>query len=513
MTIFPDIQNLLPDQVVFETDRGKIELPGSERVVYNDITLTVNGGRVCVSAEGTGLRFITLEYGYDMPEDSRFLGDAWERGYGELEWRGFVFDRVMPWYFFALSGETLGGFGVRTNPGAMCSFSCDRRGVKLHIDLRCGGDPVELASRELTLCEIVSAEYKAGDPTELFLHQRDFLRLLVRKAVFPSENVYGFNNWYYAYGNSSREEILANCAHLEKLTAGNKVRPYMVIDDGWQVCHGDGFDGGPWNAGNSDYGDMPSLAAEMAAHNVQPGIWIRPLLDRNPDLKPEMFRAVKPGAEQPLDPTAPGVLEYVAGTVDLICDWGFKLIKYDFTSYDVAGRWGFEMGRGFCTDGIHFRDRSRTTAEIITALYKTIHEAAAGRAIILGCNCVGHLGAGYMEINRTGDDTSGRDYARTRRMGYNTLAFRMPQHNVFYAVDADCAGLTADIPWEQNLVWLKMLAGSGTPTFVSVAPDLLNDAQNAVLADLLKTASEIKTAAVPQDVLVTTTPERYIVIS
>ncbi len=513
MTVFPDIQNLVPDRVVLETDRGRTEMPGSERVVYDDITLTVNGRKVAVSAQSTGLRFVTLEYRYDMPEDSRFLGDAWERGYGGFEWRGFVFDRVMPWYFFALSGDILGAFGVKTNPGAMCSFSCDRRGVKLHIDLRCGGDPVELAGRELTLCGIVSAEYKAGDPTELFLRQRDFLRLLVKKAVFPPHNVYGFNNWYYAYGNSSREEILANCAHLEKLTAGNKVRPYMVIDDGWQILHGDGFNGGPWNAGNADYGDMSSLAAEMAAHNVLPGIWIRPLLDNNPDLKPEMFRSVEPGAERPLDPTDSETLKYIAETVDLICGWGYKLIKYDFTTFDITNRWGPGMGFSFCADYIHFRDRSRTTAEIITELYKTIHTAAAGRALILGCNCVGHLGAGYMELNRTGDDTSGRDYDRTRRMGYNTLAFRMPQHNVFYAVDADCAGLTADIPWEKNLVWLRMLAESGTPMFVSVAPDLLSDEQNAVLAGFLKTASEIKTVAVPQDILWTTTPEKYTVIS
>ena len=38
--------------------------------------------------------------------------------------------------------------------------------------------------------------------------------------------------------------------------------------------------------------------------------------------------------------------------------------------------------------------------------------------------------------NRTGDDTSGRIWERTRRMGVNTLAFRLPQHNAFYHIDA-----------------------------------------------------------------------------
>ena len=46
-----------------------------------------------------------------------------------------------------------------------------------------------------------------------------------------------------------------------------------------------------------------------------------------------------------------------------------------------------------------------------------------------------------MHLNRTGDDTSGRIWERTRRMGVNTLAFRLPQHNTFYHIDADCVGI------------------------------------------------------------------------
>lgn len=61
---------------------------------------------------------------------------------------------------------------------------------------------------------------------------------------------------------------------------------------------------------------------------------------------------------------------------------------------------------------------------IIKDLYRTIYKSAGGKAMILGCNCIGHLGAGYMEINRTGDDTSGVEWERTRQRGVNTLAFR-----------------------------------------------------------------------------------------
>ena len=35
-------------------------------------------------------------------------------------------------------------------------------------------------------------------------------------------------------------------------------------------------------------------------------------------------------------------------------------------------------------------------------------------------------------------------------MGVNTLAFRLPQHNTFYHIDADCVGIFGMIPWEKK---------------------------------------------------------------
>ena len=63
--------------------------------------------------------------------------------------------------------------------------------------------------------------------------------------------IYGFNNWYYAYGESSYEQIMKDTLLLEELTKDNEVIPYMVIDDGWSInsC------GGPWVA-NDKFKDM-----------------------------------------------------------------------------------------------------------------------------------------------------------------------------------------------------------------------------------------------------------------
>ena len=99
-----------------------------------------------------------------------------------------------------------------------------------------------------------------------------------------------------------------------------------------------------------------------------------------------------------------------------------------------------------------------------------VHEAAKREdrqdVLILGCNCIGHLGAGLMQGNRTGDDTSGVEWERTRKMGINTLAFRMLQQGTFYGADADCVGITEHIDWNKNRQWMEVLAESGTPLFV-----------------------------------------------
>ena len=140
--------------------------------------------------------------------------------------------------------------------------------------------------------------------------------------------------------------------------------------------------------------------------------------------------------------------------------WGYTLIKHDFSTFDLLGRWGFQMGSQITDGGWRFADETVTTAEAILHLYQAIYQASQG-ALILGCNCMGHLGAGWMHLNRTGDDTSGRLWERTRKMGVNTLAFTLPMHGSFFAIDADCVGVTGEIHWELNRQWLWLLAESG----------------------------------------------------
>lgn len=505
MTLFPSILQP-PHRVVITTETETHSAAGTSVVQIDDITLTFEEGNVTLKADTTPVCRLRLRWNFAMPERCLMMGDTWERAYGDLEWRGYAPHRAMPWYFLALCGQTLAGYGVKTNPDGLCCFSCDPNGITLYVDLRCGGKGVILGGKTITCARLVCTQTQT---TQVAVAAGEFVKQLATCNLTPAHPIYGFNNWYYAYGNSSHEEILANARHLASLTAGLKNRPYMIIDDGWQVARKAGYIGGPWRQSNERFPDMKRLAEEMASQDVLPGIWMRPLQNVDSAI-PDAW--CLQGTANLLDPSLPEVLDYIKEDIRTLVDWGYRLIKHDFSIIDLMGGGVIDTNHSPWMRGeTAFADRSKTTAMVIKDLYKAIHDAAHGKAVILGCNCEGHLGAGFMELNRTGDDTSGVVWERTRKMGINTLAFRMPQHNAWYGVDADCVGITHEIDWQKNKQWLTLLAYSGTPLFVSVAPDTLNEEQNKYLADMLAVASRPRPVALPLDFVHTTCPARWLI--
>jgi len=353
---------------------------------------------------------------------------------------------------------------------AIVTWQYDAAGITMWADIRNGGSGVLLGGRTLDVCEIVFGEYR--DRTA-FDAGRAFCRLMCPETKAAGHKVYGSNNWYYAYGKSSHEEILADTKIVADQCAGLENIPYMVIDDGWQKYNCDA----PWTVGNERFPDMKKLADEMRALGVRPGIWIRYLIDGHreiPEAKPEWRM---PTEDECLDPSHPEVIDYVKRITKMLREWGYDLIKHDYSTRDVFGRYGSSMCQQMTPDGWHFYDRTRTSAEIIVDFYRAVREAAGDDCVIIGCNTISHLCAGMYELNRTGDDTSGFDWSRTRCMGVNTLAFRLIQNGIFYMADADCVGITGAIPWSLNRLWLDALAKSGSPLFVSCKPGVLNDAE------------------------------------
>jgi alpha-galactosidase len=311
--------------------------------------------------------------------------------------------------------------------------------------------------------------------------------------------VYGGNNWYYAYGrNCSAADIERDSDLMAELAGRAKNRPFMVIDDGWSPVN----TAGPWDRGNARFPDMAKLAASMKKRGVRPGIWMRPLLTSEKVAESWKLRG------KGLDPTVPEVMELVRADIGRMRQWGYELVKHDYSSFDLMGRWGLSMGAELTDRGWHFADRSKTTAEVVLGLYRGIREAAGG-VLVIGCNTFGHLAAGLVEVQRTGDDTSGRDFHRTRRMGVNTLAFRGPEHRTFFDVDADCAPITPQVSWEMSSRWLDLVARSGTALFVSPDPRAVNAEVKAALRKAFAEASVRREVAEPLDWMETTTPSRW----
>ena len=493
---FYDITKLTPQ--IF------VEGPEGARL-HEGVTVTVEDGKVLVTAS-IPLSRVYLRWAAPAPAGAKILGDAWERAYGDLQWMGLRPERIMPWYMLVSDGSVTHGYGVATGCNSLCSWRLDAFHTELCLDLRCGPDPVELGGRTLHAATLVCREGIAGETPFKAAHR--FCARMCPSPRLPQGLIYGSNNWYYAYGVSSHEEILSDARLVAELTEGLEPRPYMVIDDCWQAIRGRQCNAGPWDRGNEAFPDMAGLAADISAMDLIPGIWYRPLTTY--EEQPQECLVDRWGGHDAsiLDPSHPAVLEEVEQITRRLVDWGYRLLKHDFSSADIFGRWGFQMDREMFEGSWHFYDRTRTTAEIILDLYRAIRRGA-GDAVIIGCNTVSHLAAGLFELQRTGDDTSGLEWERTRKMGVNTLAFRMPQHGTFYLADADCAGHTGSIPWELNREWIRLLSLSGTPMFFSMDPKKLDEEKKQDLKEAFRTFVSITEPAEPLDWMDTTCPVRW----
>ena len=363
---------------------------------------------VRISSAAEAVKWVVLRWEEDLRMAESFFGDALERGYGNLGWRGMDGQRVMPWYFLAAFGNCTRAYGVETGASAFCFWQADSAGVTLWLDVRNGGAGVELGGRTLTAAVVIWKEYRDCSPFEAAVA---FCKAMCPAPLKVEGPLVGSNNWYYAYGDITESSVLADT-------------------------------------------------------------------------------------------------DYITGNIAQLCVWGYELVKYDFVTYDLFGRWGFQMRPSVTADGWHFHDRSLTSAEVVKKLYEAIRKVTEPYGtVLIGCNAIGHLCAGLVHANRTGDDTSGRYWEVTRVTGVNTLAFRLCQHGTFYCADADCVGITDRIDWQKNRQWTDLLARSGTALFVSVRPGSLPEAEEAELSAMLKEACTGRHHAVPEDWMYRNCPE------
>lgn len=483
-----------PNLLIIETKKEDFKLnliKDESKIADIEVNFNIindNQMDIFLKAEKSRIKYIKLRWNIDIniTEHTKILSDTFERAYGDLEWKGMQPDRFMPWYFLKNEDNTTIGYGVKVRANAFCFWQMDLQGITLWLDVRNGTKGVNLLDRELKICSIVNLEYKNINS---FLASKEFCKKMCDDAIFPKEPIYGFNNWYYAYGNISEDMVIRDTIELSKIVNNNiKNKPFMVIDDGWQVAHKlNEYNGGPWYKGNEKFPDMKKLAYKIKENNCRPGIWVR-LLHTSDKQLPINWRLKKDN--NILDISVPEFLDYIANIIKDITDWGYELIKHDFSTVDILGYWGFELNPSKIEKEWSFYDETKTTAELIIQFYSKILEATNNKSYILGCNCIGYLGAGLMHLQRVGDDVSGICWERTRKYGINTLAFRLSQHKTFFDIDVDCVGITEEIPWELNKKWAELVANSGTPMFISANLTKLNKEQIDYLKRLLEINSK-----------------------
>ena len=121
---------------------------------------------------------------------------------------------------------------------------------------------------------IVTTQQVTNAPSEYFRFEATtaFCKIMCDAPRLPKFPVYGSNNWYYAYGNSSHEEVAKDTEIVVNLSPKGENRPFMVIDDGWQLSHNGACTGGPWNIGNYKFPNMKGLAQEIRNAGARPGI-------------------------------------------------------------------------------------------------------------------------------------------------------------------------------------------------------------------------------------------------
>lgn len=194
-----DIVNILPKITVQGDD--KLERTSNDSGCihqWQDVSVEICNNcdhlEIHLTSKTTRVKRIWLEWEYKIEAEVKILGDAWERAYGDLEWRCVVPERVMPWYVmvYDVRNKCTHGYGVETGINSMCFWKIDGKKLCLCMDVRNGTNGVYLNGRKLHVGNVVCRQGNMNEnpyqATKAFCHQ------MCKNPKLPKEPVYGSNN-------------------------------------------------------------------------------------------------------------------------------------------------------------------------------------------------------------------------------------------------------------------------------------------------------------------------------
>ena len=413
----------------------------------------------------------------------RVLPDGWERLYGEAAPKDIeLLTRVLsPWHLLLWNrteGRALMA-GFHSVPQTLLSWEIQGSAVwkgsprfltAVGATLS-GSQPCRLPpgkSFEMETLVFVEGE----DPTEVFVRYCDLVAQANGVRV-PQGRFFGVCDWYGHVGDASECFVHEN---LEALAGSvpQQDRGVYVVDAGWQAAwlhkSGTSCDGAPWVPNKRFASGMPALAQRIRERGMRPGLWWRPLLvsHHSPLMKkhPEWIAAetIKDGrvVEGHLDPTNPEVLAWIESEARrFVEEYDIEYLKSDFVTVDMMGYWGPDAHFGDFRREVRLMDETMTNAQAHRRLWEAVRRGVGPNTLLLGCNAMGPLALGIIDLQRIGDDTSPHHWEAQVAHGAGSVTNRFAQNRRWWVNDPDVVIANQNFTDHQARTWSGFVALTG----------------------------------------------------
>lgn len=242
----------------------------------------------------------------------------------------------------------------------------------------------------------------ALDPVETFVGDdpnalwRDWADAVVAERGgldLPPPPAVGWTTWYQYYEEVSEDDVRDNLAAARALGPDHAPVGLLQVDDGWEPRWGD------WTANERFPSGMSTLAADVRAAGMQPGLWLAPFyVSKASDTwiaHPDWFLRDAQGGEleyagnAALDVTHPAAAAWLRGEIRRLVDEGWDYLKLDFL---YAG----------AQEAV--RVRPMTGVQAYRVGTELLREAAGPDTFVLACGAPFLPSVGFADAYRTGPD-------------------------------------------------------------------------------------------------------------
>jgi alpha-galactosidase len=287
------------------------------------------------------------------------------------------------------------------------------------------------------------------------------------RAPVPARVGSAWCSWYHYFTGVRADHIRANVARLVELEAPVDT---VQIDDGYQAAVGDWLE---WDEGFPD--GIAPLAREIRGAGFGAGLWLAPFLvsraARTYEQHPEWTLKGPSGRPRTalvhgswkgrtcyaLDPTHPGVQDWLREVASRVRSFGFDYLKLDFL---YAGALG----------GVR-HDPAQPGAAAYRSGISALRAGAGADAFLLGCGAPLGPSVGLFEAMRIGPDVaphwratasdllSGIRSSPAAENSVRNVLARAPLHQRLWQNDPDCA-LLRDRDTRLSETEVRSLAGA-----------------------------------------------------